>query len=369
MSDPSARGWCRWPAPPGGRERRLEGVPPPFAAPAAARGATQGAGDALTASGSPAGDQQPGLLEHSVCADEGRRVGPEAMVGDDRHSGAVAQQGARLAHHLVDRAVHLEQRLAQRVPRLVEVLPQPVLGEVGALEHRHHDLVLVLAQPPHHDLALALDQLAAAFGELLVRQLADAVGEVQQRRQLPGKFRRLGVIAVVARQREARHHAAFDRPGGIGHRHRQHRHPALDAIPERRPRPAAGGDEVAPVLERGRVARPPQPAVALDAKRAEVVHAVTAGVPAGHHRRPRGRRDRRHRGAKRRRGAFFADRRNVRQFCVSLPDDGVRAAVEPDHEQPGHEPAGTSIALCTRSATDVRCSPAAGTEDISPAWS
>ena len=66
---------------------------------------------------------------------------------------------------------------------------------------------------------------------------------------------------------------------------------------------------------------------------------------------------------------FGSDRGDVRQVGVSLPDDGVRAAVEPDHEQPGHEPAGTSIALCTRSATVVRCSPAAGTEDISPAWS
>ena len=64
------------------------------------------------------------------------------------------------------RAVHLEQRLPQRVAGLVEVLPEPVLGEIGALEHDHHHLVAVLAQPAHHDLALLGDQGQAAVGQL-----------------------------------------------------------------------------------------------------------------------------------------------------------------------------------------------------------
>ena len=50
------------------------------------------------------------------------------------------------------------------------------------------------------------------------------------------------------------------------------------------------------------------------------------------------------------------------QVRVGKPDDGIGAAVEPDHQEPGHQLAGTSMTWCMRSAGSGSSSPATGTE-------
>ena len=57
------------------------------------------------------------------------------------------------------------------------------------------------------------------------------------------------------------------------------------------------------------------------------------------------------------------------QVRVGKPDDGIGPAVEPDHQEPGHQLAGTSMTWCTRSAGSGWSSPAAGTELLAGARS
>ena len=61
-------------------------------------------------------------------------------------------------------------------------------------------------------------------------------------------------------------------------------------------------------------------------------------------------------------GTLIPHRGDVGKVRVGKPDDGIGTAVEPDHQEPGHQLAGTSMTWCMRSAGSGLSSPATGTE-------
>ncbi len=195
----------------------------------------------------------------SVCSSV-RGCGPKPWSETTATVPSSPEPLARFADQLVDGAVEVEQCVAERIPGLVEVLPQPVLGEVGALEHRDHHLGPVRGQPVADDSGLALDQPRAVRCDLGVAHATHVVAALQQHRHaVAGAFGE-GVVAGVVGERESGDHGAVDLPGRVGHGHGGHRHGAArpDQIPDRRPPPPARGDEARLVTEPCRVARRPR---------------------------------------------------------------------------------------------------------------
>ena len=64
--------------------------------------------------------------------------------------------------------------------RLVEVLPEAVLSEVGALENGHHDIGPVRRQPAPDDLGLSFDEAGAVRGDILVGHPGHVVTALEQ---------------------------------------------------------------------------------------------------------------------------------------------------------------------------------------------
>ena len=90
-----------------------------------------------------------------------RGCGPKPVIGYDCHGAVAAQSLAHLAHDVVDGAIEVEQRGAERVAGTVQVAPEPVLGKVGRLEHRYDQLRVARRQPPPQDLVLAVKEPVA----------------------------------------------------------------------------------------------------------------------------------------------------------------------------------------------------------------